>query len=130
MSAGVTKPIKRRTMIMSGIILFLFFGVLVIQLFNIQIINHDYYEQQAINQQTAVITVNADRGTIYDRNGIVLAESATAYKVYIVPNRIAEEEKETVIDGLSGILGLKRETMENAPGGGACFTVKLYKSVV
>ena len=99
---------------MSGIILFLFFGVLVIQLFNIQIINHDYYEQQAINQQTAVITVNADRGTIYDRNGIVLAESATAYKVYIVPNRIAEEEKETVIDGLSGILGLKRETMENA----------------
>ena len=114
MSSGVTRPIYKRMLIIRGLFAFVIFAVLIVQLFNLQVLRHDELQSLAVNQQTAVISVEANRGTIYDRNGIPLAESATAYKVYIVPNKIADEDKQTVIDGLSEILSVERSKIESA----------------
>lgn len=114
MASGVTRPIYKRMLIIRGLFAFVIFAVLIVQLFNLQVLRHDELQSLAVNQQTAVISVEANRGTIYDRNGIPLAESATAYKVYIVPNKIADEDKQTVIDGLSEILSVERSKIESA----------------
>ncbi len=114
MASGVTRPIYKRMLIIRGLFAFVVFAVLIVQLFNLQVLRHDELQSLAVNQQTAVISVEANRGTIYDRNGIPLAESATAYKVYIVPNKIADEDKQTVIDGLSEILSVERSKIESA----------------
>ncbi|MBR2328225.1 MAG: PASTA domain-containing protein [Clostridia bacterium] len=114
MSSGVTKPLYRRMLFVKGLFAFVIFAVLVVQLFNLQVLQHDKYQQLAVDQQTAVISVEASRGTIYDRNGIALAESATAYKVYIVPNKIADEDKQLIIDELSQILSVEPSKIENA----------------
>jgi stage V sporulation protein D (sporulation-specific penicillin-binding protein) len=69
-------------MVVCGIVTFI---VLAARLYQVQIIDHEYYEQLAVEQQTRETTVTASRGTIFDANGKVLAISATAETVYISP---------------------------------------------
>ena len=64
-------------------------------------------------QQTSRLTITANRGTIYDANMEVLAQSATVWNVIISPMALAqnEEKKQKCIQELSGILGLTQEQM-------------------
>lgn len=81
------------------IVLMVLFGgaafiLLLANLFHIQIVQHDYYQQLAIGQQTRDVAVEPNRGTIYDRNGNVLAMSGTVYKVIVSPrDLVAVQEK-------------------------------------
>lgn len=82
------RTIFRRTMF-----LMVFFGVLIFipllwKLWTIQITDHDWYEQKAIEQQTGDKAVAADRGTIYDTNGNILAISATVHDIIISPRDV------------------------------------------
>ncbi|SBV95922.1 Penicillin-binding protein, transpeptidase domain protein [uncultured Eubacteriales bacterium] len=75
------------------IILMVLFGAalfipLLIKLYDIQINQHDYYEQLAIDQQTRDVAVAANRGTIYDSKGTALAMSSTAYDIILSPRDI------------------------------------------
>lgn len=63
-----------------------------LRLMNIQIINADKYTKSATNSQWQDKTIPAMRGTIYDANGTVLAESAQAWEVYLIPENFKNEE--------------------------------------
>ena len=86
-----------------GIVSFL---ILAAQLFNIQILNHEMYEQRAIQQQLRATSVSASRGTIFDATGMVLAQSASVENVFISPNdiRAHEEDGALIARGLAEIL--------------------------
>lgn len=59
------------------------------------------------SQQTSKTNVNANRGTVYDRNGKVLAESASVNTVICNPEQIKNDEAaEVVAKNLSEILSL------------------------
>ena len=84
------RTIFRRTMF-----LMVFFGVVIFapllwKLWDIQIINHDKYEQMAIEQQTGDKAVAADRGTIYDAEGNILAISATVHDIILSPRDVVK----------------------------------------
>lgn len=65
------------------------------------------YGVKAYNQQLGSDVVNANRGTIYDRNMVPLAQSATVWTVSVAPNQIdSDEKRELIAKGLSDILGL------------------------
>jgi stage V sporulation protein D (sporulation-specific penicillin-binding protein) len=85
-----------------GILAFIVLGV---HLYKIQIRDHDYYEQRAIEQQLRETTLNASRGTIYDRNMKILAMSASVETVFISPAelRMYNEDPEFISRGLSEI---------------------------
>lgn len=102
------KSVKRyKVMRIAAIVCFL---GLAVQLFVIQIVNHDKYEQMAVDQQTSDITIEAARGPIVDRNGNVLAISATAYKVIMAPAVIKSDEvRKELSEGLAQILDLEYE---------------------
>ena len=87
------------------------FGVLMLQLFRLQILRHDELESAALQQQLRRTAIPASRGTIYDREGRVLAMSATTYTVYVSPAEISMngEDAERIADGLSEILSVDRE---------------------
>lgn len=88
------------------------FSVLVWQLYRIQIINKDYYEQRAISQQTRGSIIDADRGVIYDRNGTTLAVSASAETIQLSPKNIKDDaQAQLIAKGLSEILGLDYDTV-------------------
>ena len=66
----------------------------------------------AIEQQTKDKTINSKRGIIYDRNGKILAQSASVEMVSVSPREIAEAENaDYVADTLSKILELDRESV-------------------
>lgn len=51
--------------------------------------------------------ISANRGTIYDCNGEILAKSSTVYTVNINPAKIAQENKEFVSRALADIFELE-----------------------
>jgi len=85
------KEVQRRTMIimlLCGIVVFI---PVILKLYSLMIVEHDYYEGLAVEQQTSEISVSASRGTIYDRNGNTLAISADVETVFISPKQIIED---------------------------------------
>ena len=109
------KPTKR--MELRSIIAFggfcLFLLCLIGNLFWIQIINGEEYRLKAEKNQLSDTVVNANRGTIYDSNMKVLAQSASAWLVYINPSKIStDEQKRLLIDGFVEIFDLNPETIE------------------
>ncbi|MDE7120973.1 MAG: peptidoglycan glycosyltransferase, partial [Oscillospiraceae bacterium] len=54
---------------------------------------HDFYTEKANNKHFSKITINANRGAIYDSSGAPLAWSATVYKVYIDPVQFQSDMK-------------------------------------
>ena len=79
-------------MMLCGVVLFV---PLVATLYKLMIVEHDKYEERAINNQTRTTTLAAARGVIYDRNMNILASSATVETIFIDPNAIeAAQEKE------------------------------------
>ncbi len=90
----------------------LFMLALIGNLFWIQILNGESYRLKAERQQLSDTVVSAHRGAIYDSNMKVIAQSATAYLVYINPSKIkTDTQKALVVDGLSEILDIDRETV-------------------
>lgn len=84
------------------------FCVVAGMLVKLMLVDHDYYEAKAISNQTRSTSVTASRGTIYDRNGNVLAASSSVENVFLDPLEL--EQNEVDLDALSadlaGILDL------------------------
>ncbi|MEA3327647.1 MAG: penicillin-binding protein 2 [Chloroflexota bacterium] len=68
------------------------FGFYVLRLFDIQILQGSDFLVQADENRTQVIREPAIRGTIYDRNGVVLAQNVPSYNVVVVPGYLPEDE--------------------------------------
>ncbi len=115
---GPNRMMLRRTLFLLSVCGIAAFFVLAARLYQIQIVQHDEYEAAAIAQQVRETTVSAARGTIYDRNGVVLAMSAGVDTVYISPAEIERygEDKEAIARGLSEILGVDYETILKKAG--------------
>lgn len=63
----------------------LFVAVIVLQLWRLQILEGDYYRHQADNNRFRQSRIEAQRGVIYDRNGILLVRNRPSYSIGIVP---------------------------------------------
>ncbi len=109
------KPTKRMAL-RSHIAFFAFCGFLLLligNLFWLQIINGEEYRLKAERNQLSDTIVSANRGTIYDSNMKVLAQSASAWLVYINPSKIETEEQKTMLaDYFVENFELDRETVE------------------
>ena len=127
----------RRIVVLGGIFGVLTFVVLFGKLWQLQVVQHEKLENLAITQQTKEVTSTANRGTIYDANGDVLAISGSVQNVILSPRDVLksvevdekdefgnprsetaiEAERETkvqslydlIADNLSQVLGLDRE---------------------
>lgn len=71
--------------------------ILLIQLFNLQIVHGEEYLQTANSRLTRETTIKAARGKIYDCNGILLAGNKIRYSLKIYKSKIDEEELNTTI---------------------------------
>ena len=86
--------------------------LLIGNLFWIQIVKGEEYRLKAERNQLSDTIVAANRGTIYDSNMKVLAQSASAWLVYINPSKIKTEEQKTLlVDGFVSIFDLDAETV-------------------
>ena len=87
--------------------------VIIGNLFWIQVVKGEEYRLKAERNQLSDTIIAANRGTIYDSNMKVLAQSASAWLVYINPSKITtDEQKKLLIDGFVSIFDLDPETVE------------------
>lgn len=116
-SQRANRTILRRTLVLMALFGVVAFIPLIVTLYNLMIRDHDYYEAQAIDNQTRYTSLSASRGQIFDRNMNVFASSKTVETVFIDPNEIAQEmakpENSNLLDhiarGLSEILDVSTD---------------------
>lgn len=105
----MVKRIKMRTLLIGGCIT-LFFLVLVIRIFFIQVVNGDKWQEHAAGLIQREQTIKAARGTITDRNGNVLAVDSPAYTVSVNPLLINKLGIENVVTKKLSVLLSKNES--------------------
>ena len=94
------RVIQQRTFVLMLILGVGMFLLLFAKLYQLQVNRHEELQKLAVGQQTRSEVVSASRGTIYDRNGNILAISATAETIFLSPLEINEalEDSEKAAD--------------------------------
>ncbi len=86
--------------------LFLF---VIIRVAYVQVISYEQLNRLALNLWNRNLPIEANRGIIYDRNGVVLATNLTTTSLIIIPNQVKDKEK--VASELAKILKVSYEEM-------------------
>ncbi len=98
---------KRRIIILVAFSI-VWLGALVLRLVQLQVINAKQYRSRVLDQTQNIIDVNPKRGTIFDRNGTILARSMPSPSVYFrssqgetISSQLDKIKKIAAICGLS-----------------------------
>ena len=99
----VTKSMKERAIVIM-VCFFVFCLWIVCNMVDIQIINYEEYKAKASSIQLRDTKISPQRGTIYDRNMKVLAQSATVWTVFVSPAESDPDQHQRIAEKLSEIL--------------------------
>ena len=86
------------------LIMLLLFLMIIGKVFYIQVIDYKRLNQYAAGLWSRNLPIEASRGNIYDRNGVVLADNLTTSSLVFIPNQIKDKEK--TAKEISAILGV------------------------
>ena len=108
--ARADSGMKARTMFCVAVFIIAGFGLLIYQLYALQLRDAELYRTEAVTQQMKDITLPALRGSIYSANGKLLAKSNTVWNIVADPSSIAkngatEAQLRTAAQGLADLLG-------------------------
>ena len=102
-------PARIRTV---QIIVLALLSICAVRLYNLQIVDGDYYHERAINQRLRTLPIPAPRGTILDRNGRVLVDSRPVYDVVLQRERGKQIDQAALLAELPGPLDLDPEYLQ------------------
>jgi penicillin-binding protein 2 len=92
----------RRRLAIAGVLALAAFAAIAVRFAYLQVVKHDHYRTLAETNRIAIVPIVPNRGVITDRNGIVLAQSYSAYTLELTPSRI--RNLDATIDELSEIV--------------------------
>ena len=78
--------------------------------YDLQFTNSDYFKNQALSYRVKTEKIKASRGSIYDKNLLVLSSSSRSYNVGIFPKKI--DNLDEVLNLLSAILFIERDVLQ------------------
>ncbi|MGM9630830.1 penicillin-binding transpeptidase domain-containing protein [Butyricicoccus sp.] len=91
------KRMRQRVSFLIAVFAVLGFVVVAAKLFYMQVINTNFYQSKAAENQTKDLIITPMRGTIYDRNMTELAVSATTQEISVDPSIIRDKGKASVV---------------------------------
>ena len=92
------------------LILLLLFVFIILRVFYVQMIDYKKLNKYASDLWSRDLPLEADRGLILDRNGVVLADNLTTTSLVLIPNQIKDKKKTTTL--LADILGVSYDEMK------------------
>ena len=92
------------------LIIIVLFSFIIFRVFYIQVFSYKKLSNLASDLWSRDLPLEAERGQILDRNGVVLADNLTTTSLVLIPNQI--ENKEETSKKLSEILGVSKEEMD------------------
>ena len=115
---------KSRYSSMRSVIALVLVGIMICgfgyELFNIQILNHEFYTEQNNNVSTYTVPLEAARGDIVDRNGNILVTNRQGNSIILdaayFPSRSENKERNAIIFNLLKLFEKnKEESVNNLP---------------
>lgn len=92
------------------LIMLLLFILIIGRVFYIQVFDYKKLNEYAQDLWSRELPIEADRGLILDRNGVVLADNLTTTSLVLIPNQIKDKQKTT--ESLAKILGVTYDDMK------------------
>ncbi|MDH5484295.1 MAG: penicillin-binding protein 2 [Gammaproteobacteria bacterium] len=83
--------------------------VLMARLLHLQLFEYNHFSTLSENNRIRLSAIAPNRGLIYDRNGVVLAENRPSYRLEIIPEQV--EDMDATLQGLSELVELDEETL-------------------
>ena len=93
------------------IIVFFVFIVVILKVFYIQVFSYNKLNRLAKSLWSRNLPIEADRGKILDRNGVVLADNITTTSLVLIPNQI--KDKKDTTSKLASALGVSYDEMKS-----------------
>lgn len=126
MAKGMKEKMWRKAMGLAAVVVFVGFGLVVINLFRWQIVRGEELSNAALDQSLQSTTLSAMRGTIYDSTGKILAQSASVWTVVLEPAYFSDYDdpdatRRKVASGLAPILELDEEEIYEKTQGNSYF---------
>ena len=132
MNNAVKQPLQEKAIFARRSALLLFFVgfafvVLMTRYFYLQIMEHDHYLKRSEDNRIKFDRLKSPRGLIYDRNGVLLADNITAYRIQVIPEKVSTFSEQ--LQRLAPILELS-ETDQQALLEKTSQRKKLFKPVI
>lgn len=100
-----------RRALVSFIFIILVLGLLLSNLYYLQVDSYQAYKTRSNENRVKLVPIAPNRGLIYDRNGILLAENKPVYSLDVVPEKVKDIEQ--TIRQLTPLLNLTEDNIEN-----------------
>ncbi|MDH5765841.1 MAG: penicillin-binding protein 2 [Gammaproteobacteria bacterium] len=100
---------RRRALVAAVVCLLLIF-VLFIRLFNLQVLEHKHFNKLSENNRVRLMAIAPNRGLIYDRNGVILAENRPSYRLEVTPEQV--EDMDWLLTELGQLVELDESTLK------------------
>jgi penicillin-binding protein 2 len=95
----------RRRLLIAAALIVAGFGGLLGRFVYLQVFQHDHYRTLAESNRIAIVPIVPNRGVITDRNGVILAQSYSAYTLEVTPSRVKNLEE--TIDELAKLVDVQ-----------------------
>ncbi len=100
----------RRTVI-AGLIVIALLGMVVSNLYYLQVKHFDDYQTRSNGNRIKVLPIAPNRGLIYDRNGVLLAENRPVYNLEVIPEQV--DNLEETLAGLQSLMGITDDEIDD-----------------
>jgi penicillin-binding protein 2 len=95
----------RRRLVVAAALVVVAFAGLFARFFYLQVVQHAHFQTLAETNRIAIVPIVPNRGVITDRNGIVLAQSYSAYTLEVTPSRVRNLDQ--TIDQLAEVVDIQ-----------------------
>lgn len=97
-------------LIFAGIFSLLLFGIIIFRLVMLQIVDFEHFDSLSNRNRVDIEPLPPQRGLIYDRNGVLLAENIPTFSLEVIPEKVTNLD-ETIAE-LADLLSLTQEDIE------------------
>jgi len=99
-----------RRIVFSVIVVLVLFSVLLLNLYQLQVVRYEEYSTRADGNRIKLVPLSPNRGMIYDRNGVLLAENSPVHSLELIPEQVADLP--ATVSALSKLISIDDETQQ------------------
>lgn len=103
-------PSVQRRFLFFSVVAAIIFLLLGLRLWYLQIISHEEYQERSVRNRTRVLPLEASRGPIYDRNGLLLVGNRPSFQISVMRQDI--EDRQTLLQRLAELLEVDLQVLE------------------
>jgi penicillin-binding protein 2 len=104
------QQIFNRRLLVAGVFIFLLFAALIAKLFNLQVVQHEYFSARSDGNRLHSQYAAPSRGLIFDRNGVLLADNQPIFNLTVVQERV--QDLDASLEYLSSLIRISNEDIE------------------